>query len=203
MTRQPGPRVVVAGHAALCFNSRVLSTVPVIDVTTTGVNWPSIVTGIVGVVGIGATFIQSKSARKAATADLRKSLDAAADKLRDSLRADDSRVLRSEKLRVYSQFHGTVDDVIVLGVVQKEERTSAAQVNDALTAMYKSTAAVRLIATISVGNLANDTAKAAVAEVGSARMGTHEFDRDNAIYSLRQQLYAEMRADLGIQQTGN
>src|ERR1700689_5504064 len=64
---------------------------PVIDVVTKGTDWPTIVTGVVGVAGIIGTYWQGKRAREATSQDLR-----------DSLSAETDRALRTDRRVVYA-----------------------------------------------------------------------------------------------------
>ena len=162
------------------------------------VDWAVIVTGAVGVAGIAATYLQSKAARKTASDDLKKSIDATMGNLATSISAEDRRALQAEKRRVYSEFQGSLDDVFVVAVHLYDRATCEANLKSALAVMYRATAAVKLIAPEPLGELATTTAMAAAAETGTARVGTPEFDRDNKIYNDRQQLYQLMREDLGV-----
>jgi hypothetical protein len=162
------------------------------------VDWAAIATAAVGIVGVAATYFQSMAARKAASEDLKKSLDATAGNLATSIRAEDRRALQAEKQRVYSEFQGSLDDVFVAAVHLDDRVTGKADLNNALTVMYKATAAVKLVATEELGELANATAQAMANETGTARAGTDAFDRDNKIHENRQRLYKLMREDLGV-----
>jgi hypothetical protein len=162
------------------------------------VDWAVIVTGAVGITGIAATYLQSKAARKAASDDLKKSLDATAGNLATSISAEDRRALQAEKRRVYSEFQGSLDDVFVAAVHLNDRITGKADLNSMLTVMYRVTAAVKLVAPERLGELTNATAQAVADETGTARVGTDVFDRDNKIYKNRQELYRLMREDLGV-----
>ena len=90
---------------------------PVIDVVTAGTDsqaiTAAIVTGIAAVVGIGGTAWQAKRARQAASADLQKSVDAAAANLLVGINAEDVRADRAVKRQIYSQFQAALDDVFL------------------------------------------------------------------------------------------
>ena len=166
---------------------------PVIDVVTKGTDWPAIiaaiVTGVAAVLGIGGTAWQAKRGREAASGDLQAGIGAA-----------DKRALQAEKLRVYSQFHGTLDEVVVRAVRSDARTTGKADLNNALTAMYRATAAVRLIAPERLGQAVRKAAEDVASETGTDRLGSREFDRDNYIYNQRQELYDKMRVDLGVEE---
>ncbi len=162
------------------------------------VDWAAIATAAVGIAGVAATYFQSKVARKAASDDLKKSLEATTGNLATSIHAEDRRVLQAEKQRVYSEFQGSLDDVFVAALNLIDRVTGKADLNSALTIMYRATAAVKLVAPERLGELAAATAQAVADETGTARAGTDAFDRDNKIYKNRQELYRLMREDLGV-----
>jgi hypothetical protein len=165
---------------------------------TATTDWPAVITGIVGVAGITATYFQNRAARKAASADLTKSLNATAGNLSTRINAENLRALQMEKQRVYSEFQGSMDDVFVVALRLHGRDTGEADLSAALNVMYRATAAVKLIAPEPLGNLANETAQAMANETGTTRVGTDIFDRDNKIFNNRQELYRLMRIDVGV-----
>ena len=100
-------------------------TSPTIQIVTAGTDWPAIVsaivTGAAAIAGIGGTAWQaargrqaSLADRRAASDDLKKSLDQTATNLRISNAAEEQRAIQAEKIRVYSAFQGAVDAVIAV-----------------------------------------------------------------------------------------
>ena len=96
---------------------------------TASTEWPAIVAGIVGVAGILATYFQNVAARKAASADLTKSLNAAAGNLATRINAENWLALQAEKQRVYSEFQGRLDDVFMVAIYLRDRATSDADPN--------------------------------------------------------------------------
>jgi len=105
---------------------------PTVEVVTVGTDWAAIiaaiVTGLAAIIGIAGTAWQASRARTASTADLKASIDAAAanqrtnneaaaENLRVSNDAEDRRALRVEEMRVYSEFQGAIDNLLVSGGV--------------------------------------------------------------------------------------
>lgn len=186
---------------------------PVIDVVTTGTDWPAItaaiVTGIAAVVGIGGTAWQAKRARQAASADLQKSVDAAAANLLVGINAEDVRADRAVKRQIYSQFQAALDDVFLsVSDLQITTRSAedgsealvarAKQVTATLVTLFKALAEVRLIAPPPVADKAIDAVYAAFVEAQASKDPDHEYDGDSSVFNERQDLYREMRADLGV-----
>jgi hypothetical protein len=64
--------------------------------------WATVITGIVGLAGIGGTLWQGKRARETASKDLRESLNANSRNLQLSINAEDGRHRRAEKREVYA-----------------------------------------------------------------------------------------------------
>jgi hypothetical protein len=81
---------------------------PTVEVVTTGTDWPAIVaaivTGLAAIIGIAGTAWQAARGRRAAAADLKTSIDAAAKNLRLSITTEDRRAHVAEKRRVYTEF---------------------------------------------------------------------------------------------------
>jgi hypothetical protein len=164
---------------------------PGIQIVTAGTDWAAIAatiaTTVAAVLGIAGTAWQAKRGREATSADLR-----------ERLGAENNRGLVVEKRRVYSEFQGRMDDVFVAAVQLYDRKTGRADLRDALGAMYRATAAVKLVATPEIGALANKIAQTAADETATKKVGTREFDRDNRIYDGRQRLYQLMRMDVGL-----
>jgi len=111
------------------------------------------------------------------------------------LGAEDTRALRAEKQRVYSECRGSIDDLFVAADQLRNRTTGAVDLASALGAMYRATAAVKLIAPGPLGDLANTTARA-MAETATANAAV--LDADNKVYNNRQSLYRLMREDLSV-----
>src|SRR5215469_3518258 len=63
--------------------------------------WDTLITGAVGLAGIGGTLWQGKRSREAQTADLKTSLDATADNLKASINAEKERARLAQKRQMY------------------------------------------------------------------------------------------------------
>lgn len=173
---------------------------PTIQVVTAGTDWAAIVaaivTGLAAIIGIGGTALQANAARKASAADLKTSVDAAttnqqanieaaAENMRVSIEAEDMRALRAEKIRVYSEFQGAIDNLLV--------RESIGSAQDAVAVIYRSAAVVSLIAPGDIGRLSRDLARTCANLIGDFIVSK---DTD-PISDKRVELYDLMRADLG------
>jgi hypothetical protein len=172
---------------------------PVIDVVTKGTDWPTIVTGVVGVAGIIGTYWQGKRAREATSRDLR-----------DSLNAETDRALAVDRRVVYAGFLASVNKTAnatfmfgVEWVASEDEATRRALQSAhsvAISELYAATAEVKLIAPAAIGeaaaaisNLFNDYRNALInAEDPDFRAFDHVVDERTP------PLYAAMRADLGM-----
>jgi len=118
---------------------------PVIDVVTKGTDWPTIVTGVVGVAGIIGTYWQGKRAREATSQDLR-----------DSLSAETDRALRTDRRVVYANLLAMITKMTnaaaMLTVEWAENRGKDARLAlrsahvQTLTELYVAGAEVNLIA---------------------------------------------------------
>jgi hypothetical protein len=64
--------------------------------------WETLITGVVGLAGIGGTLWQGKRSREAQTADLKASFDATAENLKVGIDAENDRARRAEKRQVYA-----------------------------------------------------------------------------------------------------
>jgi hypothetical protein len=106
----------------------LVATSPTVEVVTAGTDWAAIAaaiaTGIAASIGVFGTAWQASHARQAATADLEKSINAAAQNLHASNEAEDRRALRAEKMRVYSEFQGEIDNILVSVDPMRRKRQS-------------------------------------------------------------------------------
>jgi len=73
--------------------------------------WETLITGVVGLAGIGGTLWQGKRSREAQTADLKASLDAATDNLKLSISTEDRRNRRTEKRQIYAACLASINAV--------------------------------------------------------------------------------------------
>jgi hypothetical protein len=167
----------------------LVATSPTVEVVTAGTDWAAIAaaiaTGIAASIGIFGTAWQASHARQAATADLEKSINAAAQNLHASNEAEDRRALRAEKMRVYSEFQGEIDNILVSVRPDEEKKTVAA--------LYRAAVAVTLIAPDAIGALASDMAK----DAGSIADALVSPMRGDQVSRNREKLYRMMRSDLG------
>jgi predicted negative regulator of RcsB-dependent stress response len=180
----------------------IIATQPTVEVVTAGTDWAAIVaaivTGMAAIFGIAGTAWQASRARQAATADLKTSIDAAtsnqqanieaaAENLRTSNDAGDRRALRAEKIRVYSDFQSEIDNMLT---------PAAGRTKETITAIYRSAAAVILIAPENIGALARNLARQAE-KVRTSAVTTEPVSIDT-IRGPREELYELMRADIGV-----
>jgi hypothetical protein len=152
-----------------------------------------IVTGVVGLAGIGGTLWQGKRAREAASKDVKASLDAASRNLITSINAENERALRAEKRRIYAAHLAACTEVhrarIKVGSQATTDKpTARLELMAAGAAVVAATAEVSLVAPEEVSNLAESAAREA---------GKFKSDAANNYFSVRSQLVAAMRADLG------
>jgi hypothetical protein len=180
---------------------------PAVEVVTASTDWAAIVaaivTGLAAIIGIVGTSWQANRARRASTADLKTSIDAAtanqqasvkaaAENLRASEDAEDRRALRTEKIRVYSEFQGSIDNLLV-----REGLVSGGGGGGPVAAAYRSAAAVTLIAPADIGTLARYLAR----EAGKITEAPVTLISDvSSFEGKRENLYDLMRADLGTDQ---
>jgi hypothetical protein len=182
----------------------MIATQPTVEVVTAGTDWAAIiaaiVTGLAAILGIVGTAWQAGRARAAATADLRTSIDAAAvnqqanieaaaGNLRARDDAEDKRALRSEKMRLYSDFQAAIDSALFVG--------GASDPREDIAAVYRSASVVILIATEEIGTLVRYLAE----EVTKGREEVVSTGSvPDTIHSKREKLYGLMRIDLGTNQ---
>jgi hypothetical protein len=184
------------------YEAVMIAARPTVEVVTAGTDWAAIVaaivTGMAAIIGIAGTAWQASRSRQAAASDLRTSInaatanqraniEAAAENLRASNDAEDRRALRAEKMRVYSEFQGAIDNLLVEGGVSNTRQ--------AIAAVYGSAAAVTLIAPEDIGTLARYLAREAGKLADPVSVGVA---RQDTISGNREELYELMRADLGM-----
>lgn len=154
----------------------------------------SAVTGVVGVAGIGAALISSRSERSAQIKRIQVSID-----------AEDKRARLNEKRRIYALYLASLDKSIEAtgklatygAAVSKEERRAMVfQQGEALTAMVSLSYELLLIAPESVGRLADEACAILSVEAATIEDG-RESDIDDEFVEAREKLYRAMREDLG------
>jgi len=161
----------------------------VVQVVTSGVDWPAVVAaisgGVVGLAGIIFAWRQSKM----------------------TIRADDERVELADKRQIYSKYQASLDDVFTVANILRTEHGPdrpkyLSNLQGANVAMFNATSDVRLAAPAHIANKAREVADTlSKAAVRAAQTGA-DVDQDNAVYNGRQDLYRLMRADLGVPESG-
>jgi hypothetical protein len=152
---------------------------PVVQVVTTGTDWPAIVaaisTGVVGIAGIVATFLSGKR----------------------RINAENERARLAEKRRIYAAFMAAVDSLYVITIHADDDNTQldSARYNDARTALYRATSELRLVAPPDVEHIVWEIGKAIDSYASSRRKGKSVSFPDN-FGSKRSDLERAMRADL-------
>jgi predicted S18 family serine protease len=181
---------------------------PVIEVATSGLDWPAIAagigTGVVGVAGIIGTFWQGKRGREAASQDLRNSIESSAQNLATTIEADKKRAHIAEKRRIYAQFMATLTNLIfiaheaAIGEVGsteealRERRASLQRLIDIYPSMWIAFTELMLIASKEVGEAA-DRAYTVALTLEKLVVSDKLSDLDERIEELR----GLMRTDLG------
>jgi hypothetical protein len=172
---------------------------PVIDVVTKGVDWTSIVTGVVGVSGIIGTYWQGKRSREATSQDLR-----------DTLQADTNRALRADRRGVYANFQAAINKVTGAFLVLEDEWHATegdarvalrSRYIDTITGLAAALAQVKLVAPDAIGDVAQGIADL-IADYFNAITNDDEAPDYNALVDdidkRRKLLYKAMRADLVV-----
>jgi hypothetical protein len=179
----------------------------VVQVVTSGTDWPAIAagiaTGVVGLAGIGGTLWQGKRAREAASKDLRESLDAATTNLQLGIEAENKRAHDAEKRRIYAECLTALNEVILAALVYggsaagDVSKDVDARLNKALDATFKAGNEARLIASAEVQGVLSTS----IREVSDLAAGTLERESSHEVNaelsSLWENLWNTMRADLG------
>jgi hypothetical protein len=139
-------------------------TSPIIQVITTGTDWPAIAaagaTAVAAVAGIWGTAWQARRAREAASHDLRQNIEATAENLRRGIDAENKRALIAERRRLYAEFLASVDTLMPITLnyryikeqgISGEERDKAFDdLTEAEGVMMKTSMEARLIAPRSI-----------------------------------------------------
>lgn len=158
---------------------------PVIQVVTTGTDWPAIVAAISGgVVGLAGIIFAARQSNR-------------------TIHADDQRADRAEKRQIYAKYQATLDDIFTFANILRTEDGPdrpkyLSELQAACVAMYNATSDLRLIAPAVIADRARKVAETLNAAAWQAARTGSDVDQDNAVYKGRQQLYFEMRADLRV-----
>ena len=116
-------------------------------------DWAIVVTGVVGLAGIGGTLLAARMTSKSDAANLRTSIS-----------AEDARANRAEKRRIYANylaalsagFGSSVASSTYKGPADQKHDEIAAQWRDARTTALSASAEVRLIGSAAVASLATE-----------------------------------------------
>lgn len=187
----------------------MLNAAPIIDVFTGGIDWAgvasAIAAGVVGIGGIVGTYKQAKKDREKSSVDLKASLNAANENLLTGISAEDRRAEVAEKRRIYAAcqaaFIGMISPVLrqrrvmIQGSDFEGSLAIVAQPRDTMTAAVSE---IRLVAPIDIGNLASAIQAAYLNFIDDTRMGVGMPDDGSPMAELQEELYALMRADLGV-----
>jgi hypothetical protein len=168
------------------------------------VDWATVVTGVVGVAGIGGTLLSARMTSKSDAANLR-----------TSIAAEDMRAKVTEKRRVYAKYIASMIEVIVATVAfdsygkktdvkafgpygkktdDKERRALLARIDESVAAMGSAVSEVWLVAPQALSQQADDMARS----VGKYALDLQRsVESDIGFFKMRDSLYRAMRADLG------
>ena len=159
------------------------------------VSWATVITGIVGgVIGVGGTSLGAWLTGRTQTANLKLSID-----------AERERAQLADKRQTYARCLASLTEVVFAGaklddygghVSAEERRSLVLALHETLAPMVVATNDMRLVASESLGELADDVARKVALAVGEIERG---IDSDFVFAPLRQQLYQAMRGDLGDQ----
>jgi hypothetical protein len=162
---------------------------PVVQVVTSGTDWPAIVAaisgGVVALAGIIFAWRQSKM----------------------TITADDQRAVLADKRQIYSKYQATLDDVFTVANILRTEHGPdrpkyLSDLQTAGVAMFNATSDVRLTAPADIASQARTVADTLSKAAWRAAQTGSDVDQDNAVYKGRQELYSLMRTDLGVVESG-
>jgi hypothetical protein len=158
---------------------------------------PGAITGVVGLAGIGGALWEGKRTREAASRALQSSLDAAAENLASSTKAEDLRVYVAEKRRIYAAFNGTIERVWFVVTSSQDFTTDPGRsnYNNAMTALWSAYYEVSLIAPPGIERPARALTNA-LKDFGAARLQDREADRPRGFDKKRDRLVDGMRINL-------
>jgi phage I-like protein len=158
---------------------------PIVQVVS-GTDWAAIAAAISGgVVGLAGIIFASRQSGK-------------------TISAEDARIRLADKRRTYAAFQTSLDRVFAIAAPTTQRATvdMLSDLDAALPAMYNSASELRLIAPPEVGNQARRVAITLAAQAEAAIRNQQVVDPNNMVYSMREQLYKLMRADLGEPESG-
>jgi hypothetical protein len=170
--------------------------------------WETLITGAVGLAGIGGTLWQGKRSREAQTADLKASLDATAENLKAGIKAENERARLAEKRLIYADCLTAFVEMMPATAGYRVEFSAAdhdaeklqaaeSRLGKARDAMYRALSLVEVGGSDEVAKLAQESTDAFMKYVFATRTGeSSDADADkirDAMANLRQ----AMRADLG------
>jgi hypothetical protein len=168
--------------------------------------WETLITGVVGLAGIGGTLWQGKRSREAQTADLKASLDATTENLRLNIKAEDERVRIAEKRRIYSEALSAFRELTMATTAHRWLHSSSVEVRkDSLSRLEKAKDAafvagdqLILVAPSSMHEIVSELQNASVNYMGATIEGASIGGEDRSdIGKIQAKLFIAMRTDLG------
>lgn len=161
---------------------------PAVQVVTVS-DWPAVVTGIVtavvGLVGILATYRQGKRGQEAASKNLMTSIN-----------AENERARTAEKRRIYTRYLAACWDVwIIQGkkeIGPEENEALESELNTRMTAAIAASSEIGLIAPLQIAALADEVLIALLKYKSNAQQTPSDY------HDLRRRLLAVMREDLHL-----
>jgi hypothetical protein len=164
-----------------------------VSVYTTGTDWGAIAaavaTAVAAIAGIWGTSRQARIARQSASADLKKSIDAAAENIRIASEVEDRRARLAEKRQAYAACQAAFTAVIYAVQFRSPLLTDAQ--NRMLTAVGE----LRLVAPPEIGMAAVDL-QLRISAYAAVESRTPETQTDYPW--LQDRLYEAMRDDLNL-----
>lgn len=164
-------------------------------------SWDALITGAVGVAGIGGTVLAARMTNKSQTANLVLSID-----------AENERARIADKRRIYATCLATLENVlptiVTLRMLVADEQSdyetfkaAVAEMKAADTAMSVAVSELRLISPAKVSSLAEELSQHLREFLIDAKDGVNEGVSESKLTEawtrLERQLYDAMRADLG------
>jgi len=181
----------------------------VVQVVTSGVDWSAIAaaaaTAIAAVAGIWGTSLSAKRGREQASNDLRASLDAAAENLLNGINAENERMRRADKRKVYAGFQTAMNKFIVSTShlesygSEADDRVHTDMISDlaeAFTTVRNGLSELMLTGPKNIRDLAENAVSILQSYSLAVEMGDQSEDKSSEFLRLRDHLYEAMRADL-------
>jgi hypothetical protein len=174
-----------------------VTTAAVVQVVTADTDWPAIVTGAVGAVGIVLTFLQGRYSLRAQSADLRASLDAATQNLRISIAADDARARQADRRQLYVHCQVALSALRVAAVrVRAEQAYGPARDGVAMDAFTQADLAAREAVWPVVISGSPEVAELASRLLASVSSALADPAQDEGFRQAQSALIGAMQADL-------